>query len=155
MQVAARKRFRVVLRTDSHFRLMERAGDDPMVWNVNSRRPDGEETAIALRDDVAIRGQDVPVHVGLVINVECSAASLEEAIEEAEHDAAVALALLSAAARAPTSNRRLEVAYDITPGTSERRIRQWFWETPFVSVRRRCRNLSSVISSGALLNAAT
>jgi hypothetical protein len=45
-------------------------------------------------------------------------------------DVAVALALLSAAARAPTSDRRLLLAYDITPGASERRIRQWFWETP-------------------------
>jgi hypothetical protein len=127
----AAKRFRIVLRTDSHFRLMERAGDDPMTWNLNTRDPEGDETAISIRDEVEVRGQDVPVHTGLVIVVECSADSLEEGIDKAEGDAAVALGLLSAVARAPTANRRLLLGYDITPGQAERRIRQWFWETPF------------------------
>jgi hypothetical protein len=128
--VTAEKRFRIVLRTKSHFQLMERMGDDPMIWNVNTISPAGDEIAIWIRDEVKIRGQEVPVHVGLVIIVECGAGSLEEAVDEAEEDVAVALALLSAAARAPTSDRRLLLAYDITPGASERRIRQWFWETP-------------------------
>jgi hypothetical protein len=112
----ALKRFRIVLRADSHFRLMERPGDDPMTWNLNMMEPDDEMTAVSIRDEVMVRGKDLPVHVGLVIIVETGAHSLEEAVDKGEGDAAVALGLLSAAARAPTSNRRLLLAYDITPG---------------------------------------
>jgi hypothetical protein len=128
----ALKRFRIVLRADSHFRLMERPGDDPMTWNLNMMEPDDEMTAVSIRDEVMVRGKDLPVHVGLVIIVETGAHSLEEAVDKGEGDAAVALGLLSAAARAPTSNRRLLLAYDITPGERERRIRQWFWDTPLM-----------------------
>lgn len=130
--MANEQRYRVVLRTDSHLRLMERPADDPVIWNLNTIHPGEGTTEVSVRDEVNVIGTDVPVHVGLVIVVDRNATSLEDAVEKAENDAAVTLALLSAGARAPTSNRRLLLAYDVTPGASSRRIRQWFWDTPFV-----------------------
>jgi hypothetical protein len=129
--MAATRRFRVVLHANSHLRLMERAADDPVIWTLKVTHPEQGETEISVRDEMTVAGDDVPVHVGLVIVVERNAISLEQGIEEAELEAARVLALLTAAGRAPTSDRRLLVAYDITPGANERRFRQWFWSTPF------------------------
>jgi Apea-like HEPN len=126
------QRFRLVLRTNSHVRLMERAGDDPKIWTLKTDHPQDGETDISIRDEMTRAGEDVPVHAGLVIVVDRNANSLEQAIEDSELEAARVLALLTAAGRAPTSQRRLLVAYEITPDARERRFRQWFWNTPFV-----------------------
>jgi hypothetical protein len=110
---------------------MERPGDDPVVWRLKIAHPQEGETDISIRDQVTLAGDDVPVHAGLVVVVDRDADSLEQAIERAEVEAARILALLTAAGRAPTSERHLLVAYEITPGANERRFRQWFWDTPF------------------------
>src|SRR3954453_35634 len=109
------RRFSVVMRRESHLRLMERPGDDARRWNLNINHAVAGLIEISIFDEIEVRGEGVPVHVGVRVVVDRHSSDLDAAVAEAEHDAAVALALLSASARAPTDSRTLELAYEITP----------------------------------------
>jgi hypothetical protein len=120
------------MRAESHLRLMERPGDDARRWNLNLNDAVAGLIEISIFDEIEVRGEGVPVHVGVRVVVDRHSSDLDAAVAEAEHHAAVALALLSASARAPTDSRTLDLAYEITPDADVRQIRQWFWNTPIV-----------------------
>jgi hypothetical protein len=109
---------------------MERAGDDPVKWDLNLPRAEGM-TRIRIRDRVEV-DHDVPWHRGLEIQVEGDASDLDDAIAVMQTDAEAALILLSAAGRAQTGPAEPWVAYEVTDGVSERAFAQWYKDLPIV-----------------------
>lgn len=129
------RRFRVLFRAETYLRLMEKPGDPAGNWRLPQRdATTGAEIEIVVRDVIEVGGVggDLPIHQGVTLVVTRPASDLDEAIASAGSDATVALALMSGVARAPTAPPLPMLAYDVTPDESQRRIRQWFRETPIV-----------------------
>jgi hypothetical protein len=122
--------FRVVFHATSEFRLMEKPGDEAARWNFNIILPEGP-VHISVRDRVVLEN-DVPSHKGLEIQVDRPASDIDAAIESSIGDAETVLIMLAAAGRAPVRPVEPQVAYDITPGLTERDFVQWYHDVPIV-----------------------
>jgi hypothetical protein len=123
--------FRIVYTTETQFRLMERAADDPILWRFNFIEDSGEPVTVFVRDLVS-KVNDVPWHRGLELQVDVPAADLEAAISSARNWAEAVLTLLSAAGRASASPAEEFVGYEITPGVREREFAQWYRDLPIL-----------------------
>jgi hypothetical protein len=124
--------FRVVLFSESMVRLMERAGDAPSSWRLPHER--SPVRLVVARDIVTT--ESVPRHLGLEYVVEVAAPDIEEAAEQAHRFAETTAVTLSAAGRSPVGRVHVRLAYEITPGISQRDFRQWYWDIPLPEGKR-------------------
>jgi hypothetical protein len=99
-----------------------------MTWNF----PwiiDGEQIQVLVRDRID-SSSERPQHMGLEVQVEVLAASVDDAIARAHGLASLHLTLISAVSRSPTGSPHPIVAYEITPSRQERGFRQWHAPLP-------------------------
>ena len=93
--------FRIVFRTSTDFRLMERAADRPQKWEVNILR--GSVQVKILARDVVEGVTDIPWHRGLEVQVDSPAPDLDSAVAVCTLNAEAIVTLLAAAGRAPAT----------------------------------------------------
>ena len=122
-------RYRVLFRAQSHLRLVERPDDAPFRWLLPINQGSGSETLTEVVD-VIEEQSGVPVHLGLEVQVELDAASIDEAVEAARAQAETTLIFLASSARAPVGPATEFLAYEVTRGVEERALIQWFSDIP-------------------------
>lgn len=119
------RRYRVIFAAESRFRLMADPTGQPAQWKQTLLQPDGDSIEVLVRDLIETV-DDIPTHRGLAIEVLITAENLDLALETALPYAETTLILLSSVARAPASSALLQLAYEITPGVTERAMLQRF-----------------------------
>lgn len=107
---------------------MARAGDPPATWKIQLSEL-GEPVHVVMYDRLRVEN-GVPAHLGLGLDVDVPASDIDTAVQTARRHAESLMILLAGAGRAPIRSLQIAVAYEITPGLSERPFAQWFPDAP-------------------------